>query len=106
MYRPMFDQAHAAEQGQFVHETDEERHNRFDGAAVEGFRILKEFGDKLGVVSTTDALTELMACLYVASFEMDRDAKNAGNPVMPFGTFEKAIQLAKARTSAAAWTDL
>lgn len=104
MYRPVFDQAHAAEQGEYATESEVQRQMRLDSVVDAGRKLLEEFGERLGGITNNDALPELLACLYAASIEMDRTAKEAGCPVMPFGTFDRATKLAKQRFASAAWT--
>lgn len=106
-YRPIAEQVAAARAGEYAGETEEQRHQRYAGAAAVGRGVLEEFAERLGGVHENEALKELLCCLMVRSWEIDGEAHaaRAAGSVHPQPSFQRAVKDAEFRLELAARVD-
>ena len=106
-YRSIAHQVAAARAGEYAGETEEERFQRYAGAAAVGRGVLQSFAAMLGGVDETEALNELLSCLMVRSWELDDEAQaaRAAGSIRPQLTFDRALSVATFRLELAARVD-
>lgn len=106
-YRPIAEQVAAARAGEYAGETEEQRLERYAGAAAVGRGVLEEFAARLGGVHETEALNELLSCLMARSWELDDEAKaaRAASSARPQRTFDRALGTATFRLELASRVD-
>lgn len=106
-YRPIAEQVAAVRAGEYAGETEEQRFERYAGAAAVGRGVLEEFAARLGGVDEKEALNELLCCLMVRSWEIDEEAHatRAAGGVHPRPTFRRAVDDAAFRLELAAHAD-
>jgi len=106
-YRSIADQVAGARAGEYAGETEEQRFQRYAGAAAVGRSVLEELAAKLGGVHETEALNELLSCLMARSWELDDEARatHAAGSAGPHRTFERALRTATFRLELAGRVD-
>jgi len=106
-YRPIAEQVAAARAGEYAGETEEQRHQRYAGAAAVGRDVLEEFAQRLGGAHESEALKELLCCLMARSWEIDDEAHaaRAAGSVRSQPSFQRAVQDAAFRLELAARVD-
>lgn len=92
-YRPIAEQVTAARAGEYAGETEDQRLQRYAGAAAVGRGVLQSFAAVLGGVHETEALNELLSCLMARSWELDDEAQaaRAAGSARPQRIFDRAL---------------
>lgn len=106
-YRPVAEQVAAARAGEYAGESEEQRFQRYAGAAAVGRGVLEEFAARLGGIEENEALKELLSCLIARSWEVDEEARAAytAGAVYPRPTFQRAVSDATFRLELAGRVD-
>jgi len=106
-YLSIAHQVAAARAGEYAGETEEQRLQRYAGAAAVGRGVLQGFAAMLGGVQETEALNELLSCLIARSWELDDEAQaaRAAGSARPQRIFDRALGTATFRLELASRVD-